>query len=187
MAKRKDLPKTEARTGIVTKLAAVAKAFGVKPQTARGWVSDGMPGTPGEYDLAEIEVWKRGRTRDPERMAGEFTAAAGSADLDINDLYNKGMIATAEEKIAKARIAKASAEKKERENRVASGQVADRDEVERLFSETLGRLRDELGRVPLDMQASFPAKVRRELTEALTARINMALTNFAAWGKAIGG
>lgn len=186
MAKRKDLPKGGARKGVVSTLGEVAKAFGVRHQTARTWVSDGMPGSAGAYDLAKIDQWKKSRSRDPDRLAAELaTAVAGEVDPD--DLLGQALKASAKEKIAKARIAEATAQKRERENRVASGQVADRDEIERLFSEMHSALRDELSRIPEEMKASFPAKCRRELAEALKARINMALTNYVARGKAIGG
>lgn len=44
---------------VVTKQEQVAHHFGVTINSVRQWKSKGMPGSPGRWDLLDIEVWRR--------------------------------------------------------------------------------------------------------------------------------
>lgn len=65
---------------VVDTVSRVAQAFGVRRDVVqKEWIPRGMPGSPGEYDLAAIAAWKRERKRDPARQAVNRVASRSAS------------------------------------------------------------------------------------------------------------
>lgn len=128
----------------------VAEFFGVSHGTVRKeWVSGGMPGTRGSYDLADIYRWKISRERDPGQSRRESQAAMDSER------------------------AKLLALKRAKEE----GRLIDRDEVERAFREWFVRIRLRLSasmvdvvtrRAPAEQQATAKRDAEADLAATIT-------------------
>ncbi len=173
MGRAKKEAASGSKTGTVTKLADVAKAFGVAYQTAKQWSRGGMPGSPGKYDLAKIAEWKAGRAGDPERLA--------AAKAEQQALPAAPVSRRIEE--ARARKLEAQAAKAEREERLAAARIVHIEAVERFLSEFFTELAAQLGRIPEELKPSFPESVRQELADQLGRRLGLALATMQSWGQ----
>lgn len=128
--------------------AGVAKFFRVSPGTVKDWVSRGMPGTTGNYDLSEIDywLWTAGPRRPKPRLDDDPLLAA---DVDSPGLERY--------RVAKAVIAELDAAERR-------GELIEVDRAQDIFSRLAGHLRqcgDEL-------QRDHGPKVANVFNEALT-------------------
>lgn len=170
MAKAKGKGAAAQKTGTVTKLVDVANAFGVKRQTVKGWSSDGMPGSPGKYDLAEIAKWKAKRPGDPEQR--KLRDESGSLDERIE-----------RERLRKLR---AQADKAEREEEEAQSRMISADQANSFFAAFFTELTTQLGKIPEELKPGLPEAVREELAATIEQRINITLRQMGAWGQQLG-
>lgn len=153
---------------IVPSQRAVAKVFGVTPKSIQDWIQQGMPGRRGEYDIAKIREWRDSRSR-----SGSTAKSADTTDLRTQKL---------EEEVRKL---KAEATRAEKTNEFWEGQFIDRHLVENFVSSLNQYVRNELLRLPVEMQSALPAKYRSQLVAEMTDRIRLFLESLASWERRV--
>ena len=66
------------RPWVVASRGLVAEFFGVSTQTIKDWKSNGMPGSPGHWDLKEIRIWQdRRREQNVQAVGDQFAPVKG--------------------------------------------------------------------------------------------------------------
>ncbi|MFO8014360.1 MAG: hypothetical protein R6X20_13770 [Phycisphaerae bacterium] len=68
--------KTKGERWIVRTLGDVARFFRLTYDTIKTWRRQGMPGTAGKFDLAEVVAWRDGRQKDPAQPTSPHAALA---------------------------------------------------------------------------------------------------------------
>jgi len=139
---------------ILKTIKAVAVHYGVRPDTvSKDWRTQGMPGSPGKYDLDEIDKWRAMRDSQKDR----------SGTLNI---YSPGEQLPLIEDVAenKARQIAADASKKEAEARLKTLQViraenadiVELDRVESFLTELFAAARKRFMRIPVKLKRFGP-------------------------------
>jgi phage terminase Nu1 subunit (DNA packaging protein) len=103
--------------------AELASVLGVCPDTVKRWASQGMPGRPREYPIAEIVTWLR--------EAGPWRPADGCDPLLVGGERSDALERYRDERAKLARL-----DRLERER-----QLIPRDEIHGLLAEVAGLLR----------------------------------------------
>lgn len=136
-ARPRTLRNTESKSFLVATISEVAEFFGVGVSAVNQWRSeaDPMPGSTGQYDLAAIAKWTRGRGRPSSVLSDELKAA------DI-------------------RLKTAQARSKELDNEIASGDLLDRADVELWASTALIEAREMVMSLPEMLATSSPPELR---------------------------
>lgn len=157
---------------IVSSLRKVAEHYGVRYDTVRkDWRKKGMPGSPGAWDLDEIERWQKVRQSSMDR-SGKLTldgrsvseqSAEGPVDK-VTEAKTRATLADARRKDADARIKEIQALKAENEG------LVELDEVEEFISTWLAEARNILKAVPVKMR-----RFGLEVSGALDQELDLAL------------
>ena len=145
----------------VSTQAQVAEHFGVGPDAVRTWRrrTPPMPGKAGQYDLDEIEEWKKSTFRQPRDVGRE---------QEVEKHRVRQVKAEARLKVAKAKEA-------ERKNLLEESQIVKLQDVEHLISEFLSEARRQLGRLPREFKQGYPEHLRDQIEEDLQGRIDLYL------------
>ncbi len=149
--------------------AAVAKHFGVHPQTVSEWTADGCPvaargrgaGHGHRYDVAAIRAWRR--------AVEKARRDAGTLSLDAE----------------RAALAKVQRERVEIQNAARRGELLEVERVRSIVGELFAAIRGNLLAIPASTAESIagaardggPRAVERALREAITG----ALRELSTW------
>lgn len=132
----------EKKTDSLPTLSAVAKKVDVALATVEKWRAEGMPGTPGKWDVVQIFKWYLTRRR---------SGGNGSLSDELKE--------------AEIRLKTAQAESKEMENSVESGELVKRDEVELWAATALIELRETMMSLPEILATSAPPELKEFVRE----------------------
>lgn len=145
----------------------VARAFGMSPSTIKGsWQSAGMPGTHGNYNLAEIALWRLRHLEELDRKRRSVE--------DLDDAELKRRHAEAE-----ARKLELQADRLEREEEQAMGNLVRRDSVTAAQKALIATFAERLVGIPDKLAPMLPTETSAELTEDIRGEISRALKALA--------
>ena len=120
---------------IVETLADVADVFALSTSAIASWRKDGMPGSPGRFDISKIVQWERAKRSSTGGVAEEL-------------------------KLADIRLKTAQARAKELENSISEGDLVERSEVELWASTALIETREIVMSLPEKLATSAPPELR---------------------------
>lgn len=147
--------KGDSRLEIIETQEQLAKAFKVSLRTVQRWITDGMPVTrEGYYNLLEIQAWR----------------------LLRNDKKNK-LDPDTEKWVSRYRQAKAKQE--EIKLKKITGELVDKQEVEKGRVERILVIKKALLSLPHEMAPALAGLDEREILVTLQERIEKIINNFA--------
>lgn len=144
----------------------VAAHYKVSEDCVRKWRKHGMPGKQGEWDLDEIEAWRRRHARQTRPQNGnpdQSPPGKGSEDRSTRK-------AEAETMLSELKAAKAALLMRREFER-----LCELDDVEAFLSEWLTWTREQLMKIPVDIMDGYPDDIRPILQEDLNARLDLVL------------
>jgi len=145
----------------VPNLTDVAWFFAVRPDTvSKDWISGGMPGSKGHYDLKAIYDWKMGRERDPS-IRSALQADAG----EVRARRQLALAMKTEEEAAAKRFKRLQME----------GQYWHRDDVKIAHTSFTVQLRSRLLALGGRLAVLVPAAVKAVTKKLVEETVSLAL------------
>lgn len=140
----------------------MAKLLGRAERTVGEYLSRGMPGKPGSYDVADCEAWiaESIRSAKPDEGDPSIAVQIRQAELEERQENIRG---------------------KKLKNDLLEGRMYLVDDVELAAAELTNRIRDRLERIPTEISQALPAKHRRTGRERVAEIIHGILVEMAAW------
>jgi phage terminase Nu1 subunit (DNA packaging protein) len=134
-------------------IARLAMEIGVSRQTLYTWGNEGCPLDDG---VDAIREWRTEHHPPPRAIADQA-------------------------KLARARLADAQAYAQEQKNLERDGQLLDAEDANLAVSELCNLIRARLEAIPNDLQTEWPPEVRQQVTERLSDKIHLILTEMSQW------
>lgn len=145
---------------IVSSARELAIALSKSLRQVQRYLSDGMPGSQGCYDIEDCKEWIARNVKSQDAESGDLKEARLRAEV---------------------RKLNAEAEAKEMKNEQLAGELCLIADVQQEVSACFLRIKTRLEAIPNELEMLFPAELRASLKGELAERVRLILVEMAAW------